>query len=491
MSTKLTPCTPKKVNADIAELVTPEQPNARKSNTKKGKLVGPFRIVVQRKSSVKNLCDMDSSSSTLAAVNKYKSISNALWSRHPKAGFRTTILHHFGKCNVFRRCFEPHEEKSTSPYFDEESSMSLLEISVHKSVRHLCGNACFLRTYLPIREYSFLWRDFIIDDSYVGESGESRDDGDCVPTKAQVMNGWICQLIPPAYVSAIVPDVETETKKPAKVKVERSPSIIFVSSSGEEIDKRAKLEKHLNCLYKTSPESFQHTEATTTPQTNPLYEYVESINPLFSPLGLLEELFTNDPWKLLVSTILLNKTQRAQVDVIFFQFLQKWPDAVSTSMADPNEILEIIGPLGLGNKRSKSLVRFSKEYLELIAASSLNEDGLASAEFNFRMKDVLSLHQCGVYAWTAYQIFILKELPETDTFQVCDHALQLYVEYKLGVRLQRSLKSNRAHECSPNTRVSKRKADKATALDNSLEVPSRKKKKVKVEEKEVTKNESK
>ena len=174
-----------------------------------------------------------------------------------------------------------------------------------------------------------------------------------------------------------------------------------------------------------------------------------SINPLFSPLGLLEELFTNDPWKLLLSTIFLNKTQRNQVDIILFLFLQRWPDAQSASNADADEVRSIIAPLGLMNKRSKSVVRFSNEYLQLIAAKKIQTTALSkdnkqpllsddkettpmAVEFNLGKKDVLSLHQCGEYAWTAYQLFILKELPQGDTFKVCDHALQLYVEYKLG-----------------------------------------------------------
>ena len=146
---------------------------------------------------------------------------------------------------------------------------------------------------------------------------------------------------------------------------------------------------------------------------------------MHSPLGLLEELFLHDPWRLLVSTICLNVTTRPQVDKILHQFLQLWPDAEATANTDWEEIYAVIEPLGLGSKRALALVRFSQEWLDLL------EEG--ADPFHLSEKQVKGLYNVGIYGWTAYEVFILRKLPYgSGGVKVCDHALQLYVEYRLG-----------------------------------------------------------
>jgi hypothetical protein len=410
---------------------------------------------------------MDSPTSIFAAVNNYKSIIDALHTESNSAehrtnlDFRALVLHHFGTCDKFRNDFELHMRKGTSPYFPgQDPKQFALESSFHKSVRHICDKACFLRAYAPIREHCFLWRDLTISDD---------DQSAAELTKDQVLNGWLCQLTKPQLLKSNATkkctDQKNSTKKQSKVKTPSICPTIFVSKH-EEFSTRSKVETYLNSVY-ADPESLLWTDATTPAPTNSLLNgCITSINPLYSPLGLLEELFLDNPWRLLVSTILLNKTQRPQVDCILFQFLQKWPDAISTTLADEEEIFNVIGVLGLGNKRSKSLIRFSKEYLELIESkrSALsNEDTI---EYTLNMKEVKSLHQCGVYAWSAYQLFILKELPEGDTFEVCDHALQLYVEHKLGVRL-RDEQSERQRSQAVDKKKRKRGKEVYAATDEN------------------------
>ncbi|KAL3780545.1 hypothetical protein HJC23_001905 [Cyclotella cryptica] len=456
-----------------------------------------IRLVPQRKPAIKCLDHgMTSPSSIFAAVNCYRSIRDALQihrgnssdTSNPDpvnhyAHFRDTIVQHFGQCDKFRMDFEHHTAKSASPHFPSPSkstqlSCSAMERSLHKAVRHVCEKACFLRAYAPIREFCFLWRDLCIDTNHGdaapvtsnGYSGQlhreicannEQADDDIIPTKAQILNRWKCQLKLPLPSSTTLSETATDdvadtdnlhttAKKRPKRKQGQSSSactITFVSPNGEEFDKKVKMLKHLNDVVANSPQSyFTLQKVCPTAQPNPLSQYVTSMNPLFSPLGLLEELFTKDPWKLLLSTIFLNKTQRNQVDVVLFHFLQRWPDAQSASNAEVDEVRSIIAPLGLMNKRSKSVVRFSNEYLQLIASKRNGDSPLSpedgketvptSVEFTLCRREILSLHQCGEYAWTAYQLFILKELPQGDTFKVCDHALQLYVEYKLGDYLQ-------------------------------------------------------
>lgn len=147
-----------------------------------------------------------------------------------------------------------------------------------------------------------------------------------------------------------------------------------------------------------------------------------------SPFGLLEELFPEDPWKLLLSAILLNRTSRVQVDVTLFRFLQKWPNAESTAAADWEEISKLIAPLGIRNRRAKGLIRFSKEYLDLVGRKRKNDCTGKNWEFDLSRNEILGLYYCGEYAAQVYRIFIQKRLVQ----MTCDHALQAYVDYKRG-----------------------------------------------------------
>jgi hypothetical protein len=412
---------------------------------------------------------------------------------------------------------------TSSPYFslnsNKSKSASTIERAFHKAVRHTCDKACFLRAYGPIREYCFLWRDLCVDgneddveggeDAKAGsdKSNKSTRDGDdskecmnsgdwfesrvsslaatsefigvntnkSLPSKAQLLNGWICHLIPPTMCKEESqrqsPATNTITSVPSKAKSTRKrkePSIctsIYISPQGDELKTKAKVLKHISNTLDDDNSLSSTTNATIAAvpsQPTPLVHHVTSLHPLYSPLGLLEELFIDNPWKLLLSTILLNKTQRNQVDIALFSLLQRWPRVHSMARADWEEIREIISPLGLMNKRSKSIIRFSKEYIDLVAmkekslcAPSNNDvDGIlyddatttkkdtttttgtnSVEEYRLTKKEVLSLHQCGEYAWTAYQIFIRNELPVVEgSVKACDHALQLYVEYRLGLR---------------------------------------------------------
>ncbi|CAN0065822.1 unnamed protein product, partial [Choristocarpus tenellus] len=80
---------------------------------------------------------------------------------------------------------------------------------------------------------------------------------------------------------------------------------------------------------------------------------------LWSPFGLLEELLTDDPWRLLLSCIMLNQTTRSQVDPVLVEFLKKFPNAQSVLGANLEEIAAIVSPLGLQEKRPRAIIRFS------------------------------------------------------------------------------------------------------------------------------------
>ncbi len=82
-----------------------------------------------------------------------------------------------------------------------------------------------------------------------------------------------------------------------------------------------------------------------------------------SPYQLLQEIYNEHPWRMLVCCIMLNCTSRKQVDQVRDQFFKKYPDANSAKDADSTEMSELISILGFKNKRANTLIRFSKDWV--------------------------------------------------------------------------------------------------------------------------------
>ena len=84
-----------------------------------------------------------------------------------------------------------------------------------------------------------------------------------------------------------------------------------------------------------------------------------------SPYSLLQEIYNEHPWRMLVCCIMLNCTSRKQVDRVREEFFSKYPDAVDAELADPIEMAELIALLGFKNKRTNTLKRFSNDWMTL------------------------------------------------------------------------------------------------------------------------------
>lgn len=82
-----------------------------------------------------------------------------------------------------------------------------------------------------------------------------------------------------------------------------------------------------------------------------------------SPYLLLQEIYREHPWRMLVCCIMLNCTSRKQVDQVRDQFFKLWPDPQSASEACEERMQEVIALLGFKAKRTKTIIRFSKEFL--------------------------------------------------------------------------------------------------------------------------------
>jgi endonuclease III len=156
-----------------------------------------------------------------------------------------------------------------------------------------------------------------------------------------------------------------------------------------------------------------------------------------SPFGLLEELFSNDPWKLLLSTIFLNRTSRSQVDPILHHFLDKWPTASAAVEADLHEMSTLLKPLGLHHQRAAGIIQFSGDYLSLLSHGSVSctgdgstfslpVDASESKSTRLTREDILRIFNCGEYAGDAFKIFIQK----CNDFVPTDAVLKVYVEYQ-------------------------------------------------------------
>lgn len=124
-----------------------------------------------------------------------------------------------------------------------------------------------------------------------------------------------------------------------------------------------------------------------------------------SPHGLIQESLWPDEWKILVACIMLNQTTRKQLDKVVDTFFQKWPNANALLQAADDEIQDVIKPLGFWSRRTKSLKRFSSEYM------------------NKNWNEPIELHGIGKYANDAWKIFIVGNWQSVEPQ---DHALNKY-----------------------------------------------------------------
>ncbi len=168
----------------------------------------------------------------------------------------------------------------------------------------------------------------------------------------------------------------------------------------------------------------------------------DTISKVESPFGLIEELFPEDPWRVLVCTMLLNKTQRKQnLDSILYHLFLRWPTAESVVKdADLDEeevhlfVFALVRRAGQGHRKARGLVQLSRDYLLLLESKrhqciETNQiSPVKGIEFELTRADVKQLFNCGDYAADAYQIFIRKDFDPPVVSN--DQMLLAYVEWK-------------------------------------------------------------
>ena len=119
---------------------------------------------------------------------------------------------------------------------------------------------------------------------------------------------------------------------------------------------------------------------------------------------LLQEIYQPDGWKMLTCCMLLNLTNRRQVDVIRDELFKRYPTPKKMMNANQSELAELLKPLGLYNRRAKSLKKMSEGYVK-------------------GFKSVDELYGIGRYAKDSWEIF------QNNNFNVkpTDKVLQEYL----------------------------------------------------------------
>jgi methyl-CpG-binding domain protein 4 len=92
-------------------------------------------------------------------------------------------------------------------------------------------------------------------------------------------------------------------------------------------------------------------------------------------------------WEHMVGVIMLNQTGRKPVKYVLPKFLKKFPNPRSLLNSTPDEVIDIIKPLGMYNIREKRLRGMSRDYL------------------TWDKNDANMLYGIGKYGSDSYEIF--------------------------------------------------------------------------------------
>lgn len=128
------------------------------------------------------------------------------------------------------------------------------------------------------------------------------------------------------------------------------------------------------------------------------------IEPLRDDLMVQQQI--SGEWQHMVGVIMLNQTGRKPVKTVLPLFLSKWPTPEAYLASDPEEVKEVIRPLGFYNRRERAIRRMSEDYL------------------TWDKTDASVLYGIGQYGSESYRIFFLGE-----RFEPQDKELRRYLGY--------------------------------------------------------------
>ena len=124
---------------------------------------------------------------------------------------------------------------------------------------------------------------------------------------------------------------------------------------------------------------------------------------------LLQEIYQNDDWKMLVCCMLLNQTNRKQVDTIRYKLFNVYPTAKHMMKAKTEILVEILRPLGLYNRRAKSLIKMSEGYVKGLPVDKLYGIGRYAL-------DSWEIFQCGNHNVQPTDLVLQEYLRQENNF---------------------------------------------------------------------------
>jgi methyl-CpG-binding domain protein 4 len=150
--------------------------------------------------------------------------------------------------------------------------------------------------------------------------------------------------------------------------------------------------------------------------------------PLSSPtFGLIQEEFAHDAFKLLIAVMLLNKTRGTVAIPVFRSIISIWPSPHALAAAAHDELLRLLEPLGLQNKRAAALLELAQTFVHdppikgrryrtlhyplRDAGKDVKADEiLTDDDPRLGAWEIAHLKSMGVYAWDSWRIFCRDEL---------------------------------------------------------------------------------
>ncbi|KAL5257495.1 hypothetical protein ACHWQZ_G012440 [Mnemiopsis leidyi] len=132
-------------------------------------------------------------------------------------------------------------------------------------------------------------------------------------------------------------------------------------------------------------------------------------HPPKSPYSLIQETTYQDPWRLLVATVLLNKASGKVAIPVFSSLMTRYPSPESL-LQDSSSLFtlsQLLLPLGLQNKRAATIIAMSQKYVKM------------DWEFPRELPGV------GKYGDDSYRIFCCGLTNVTP----CDKKLNLYTDW--------------------------------------------------------------
>ncbi len=122
-------------------------------------------------------------------------------------------------------------------------------------------------------------------------------------------------------------------------------------------------------------------------------------------INIIQEEYSNDPWKVLVCCILLNQTSNKQVRPLIQDFFKKWPNPKSLLLEEDSAISYFIRTTGFQNVKAKRIKDFSLSW----------DSGI---------RDPFKFPGIGDYGREAWRIFVQNDI----SFTPNDKKLKMYLE---------------------------------------------------------------